>query len=143
MKKRNIKSIEAELKGLKRKQHNDNMSCAAKEFQRKLKDKITPAELKFKYIAELKHIKLECQYIINVVYKKEIKKFYIADFCDVKNKIIFEVDGEYHNTKEQKKKDYFRTKDLEKLGYKVYRITNEEVFEGKTTSLLKRVYNLK
>ena len=141
MKRRSIKDLEAEIKGLKRKQHNKAMDNIAKEFQRKLYENMTPAELKFKHIAELKGIKLECQYRINIKYKKEIKRFYIVDFCDTINKIVFEVDGEYHNTLEQQKKDYYRTKDLQHLGYRVYRITNEQVYKGLSTALLYKVYH--
>lgn len=140
MKRRSIKSLEAEIRAIKRKQHNKAMNSIAKDFQRKLYNNMTPAELKFKHIAELKGLKLECQYKIDIKHKKEIKKFYIVDFCDTINKIVFEVDGEYHNTKEQRTKDYYRTKDLESLGYKVYRITNEEVYQGLTTALLYKAY---
>lgn len=140
MKRRSIKEVEAELKGLKRKKHNANMNSIAKDFQKSLLERVTTAELKFKHIAELKGIKLECQYKVDIKYKGVIKKFYIVDFCDPINKVIFEVDGGYHSTQEQRKKDYFRTKDLNSLGYKVYRITNEQVYQGLTTTLLNRVY---
>lgn len=142
MKRRSIKQLQAEIKGLKRKQHNANMNNIAKDFQKSLLERMTPAELKFKHIAELKNIKLECQYKIDIKYKGIIKRFYIVDFCDLINKVIFEVDGGYHNTKEQKEKDYYRTRDLKALGYRVYRITNEEVYKGLSTSLLHKVYNV-
>lgn len=140
MKRRSIKSLEGELKRLKRTLHNNNINNIAKEFQKDLVERMTPAELKFKHIAELKRIKLECQYKIDIRYKGFVKRFYIVDFCDPINKIIFEIDGEYHFTKEQQKKDYYRTKDLNSLGYKVYRITNEQVYQGYTTTLLNKVY---
>lgn len=142
MKRRSIKELEAEIKALKRKQHNKAMNNIANEFRKKLYDNMTPAELKFRHIAKLKGIDLKCQYKIDIKYKKEIKRFYIVDFCDTANKIIFEVDGGYHNTVEQRKKDYFRTKDLRTLGYRVYRITNEQVYKGLTTALLYKVYHL-
>ena len=66
MKRRSIKSLEGELKRLKRILHNNNMNNIAKEFQKDLVERMTPAELKFKHIAELKRIKLECQYKIDI-----------------------------------------------------------------------------
>lgn len=54
MKRRSIKSLEGELKRLKRTLHNNNMNNIAKEFQKDLVERMTPAELKFKHIAELK-----------------------------------------------------------------------------------------
>lgn len=137
------KQLEAELKRLKRREHNHNMNMIATSFQKDLIERMTPAELKFKHIAELKHIHLECQYKIDIKYKGVIKRFYIVDFCDPINKIIFEIDGGYHSTKEQREKDYYRTRDLNSLGYKVYRITNEEVYQGRSTTLLQRVYGRK
>lgn len=140
MKRRSIKSLEEELKGLRRKLHNNNINKIAKEFQRDLTEKMTSAELKFKHIAGLKGIKLECQYKIDIKHKGFIKRFYIVDFCDPISKVIFEIDGGYHSTKEQQKKDYYRTQDLNSLGYRVYRITNEQVYQGYTTALLNKVY---
>lgn len=56
---------------------------------------------------------------------------YIADFYFPYTRTILEVDGGYHNDEEQKKKDAMRTKDLEEAGYKVFRISNEDVLNGK------------
>ena len=54
---------------------------------------------------------------------------YIVDFL-LFNKIVVEIDGGYHNTNEQKKRDKVRTKELNKAGYLVVRCTNKEVEEG-------------
>lgn len=137
-----IKELEEEISILKDIQHNSGMKGAAMEINRKLLEKATPAELKFKHIAELKHLNLKFQYRIDIIYKnsRRILRFYFADFCDVKNKMIFEIDGEYHLTEAQQKKDLKRTRDLVKMGYSVYRITNQEVMEGKTTSFLYKAY---
>ena len=67
------------------------------------------------------------QQIIYIKYKSKIKNFYIADFCIPLKKIILEVDGEYHNDYKQKIKDKERTIALNKLGYKIIRVSNEEV----------------
>lgn len=53
-------------------------------------------------------------------------------------KVCLEVDGGYHNTDKQKARDKRKTKYLEKRGFKVVRITNEQAF-GLTPSSLKKL----
>lgn len=125
---------------IRRNTHNNNMRALAEGFQRDLLEKMTPAELRFKHIADLEHIKLESQYLITIISKGFIIKFYIVDFCDPIHKIIFEVDGGYHKTEDQQKKDIKRTRVLNALGYKVYRITNEEVYQGLSSAVLHKAY---
>ena len=55
---------------------------------------------------------------------------YIVDFYCHKLKLVIEVDGGYHLDKEQKNQDDIRTMELEQLGLKVIRFTNEEIFEN-------------
>jgi len=55
---------------------------------------------------------------------------YIADFYNHKNKLIIEIDGDYHDTEEQKLKDIERTKFLEYNGLRVIRFKNEEVLSN-------------
>ena len=52
---------------------------------------------------------------------------YIADFVCLEKRLVVEVDGAYHFTSEQMEWDAYRTMDLEKVGFKVIRFTNEEV----------------
>lgn len=54
-------------------------------------------------------------------------KTYFADIAIKSKKLIIEVDGEYHNTSEQKKKDDARDKAFESIGYKTIRIPNDKV----------------
>ncbi len=54
---------------------------------------------------------------------------YIADFVCLKRKLIIEIDGKYHQLPDQKNNDAERTKNLNNLGYKVIRFTNEEVID--------------
>lgn len=119
---------------------NNARDKVAREYIKELKEKATEAELKFAEIARKKHLNLEFQKRINIYDKNIITKFYIVDFCDVKNKLVFEIDGEYHNTEEQKLKDARRTRLITKEGYSVFRITNNEVFEGKITGFLYEAY---
>ena len=52
---------------------------------------------------------------------------YIADFICIKKKLIVEVDGRIHALGEQKEHDDIRTEDLQKLGYRIIRFTNDQV----------------
>jgi ATP-dependent exoDNAse (exonuclease V) beta subunit/very-short-patch-repair endonuclease len=52
---------------------------------------------------------------------------FIVDFVCLSNKLIIEVDGDYHFTQEQIQLDAERTFVLNHLGYKVIRFTNSEV----------------
>lgn len=51
---------------------------------------------------------------------------YFVDFALTEDKIIIEVDGRSHNSKEAKKDDAERTKVLEKQGWTVVRCKNED-----------------
>lgn len=53
-------------------------------------------------------------------------KIYFADMSIKSKKLIVEVDGGYHNVKEQKEKDAIRDKAFESIGYKTIRIPNEK-----------------
>lgn len=69
---------------------------------------------------------------------------YIVDFVCLEKKLVIEVDGEYHNNKEQIELDQERTLELEqKHLFKVIRFTNEEVkFEiSKVLSTIKQILN--
>ena len=52
---------------------------------------------------------------------------YITDFYCQKYKLIIELDGEIHNTKEVEGYDLVRDKYLTSLGFKILRIPNSEV----------------
>ena len=54
---------------------------------------------------------------------------YILDFYCHKTKLAVEIDGGYHNSPEQKEADHLRTKDLEEMGVRVIRFTNEQVLD--------------
>ena len=137
-----IRKCEEEIKMLEIEMHNDGMTTAAKGLQQKANLTETASEDKFFKIATAKHLKLERQYKINITRKKDgyIERFYFVDFCDTRNKVIFEIDGGYHFTEEQQKKDFKRTKDLQRMGYKVFRISNYEIVQGKTTQFIYNCY---
>ncbi|RYY39577.1 MAG: endonuclease domain-containing protein [Chitinophagaceae bacterium] len=54
---------------------------------------------------------------------------YIPDFICIDVRLIVEVDGSIHEEEEQRKYDLERTSDLEALGFKLIRFTNEQVLE--------------
>lgn len=137
-----LRELEAEIEEVKTKIHNQSMLAVSNGFQKELLEKATLAELKFKHVAELKKLPLHFQYQINIIDKKgtRIEKFYFVDFLDKRYNLIFEVDGDYHYSKEQRKKDLIRTRELQKLGYKIFRISNSDVFSGKTTEFLYKAY---
>lgn len=133
------------LKGKAKQKEIDAQMICANTYAKELRENATEAELRFMEIAKRKGLKLNFQVPIrikNAYNQKTGKKgiFYIVDFLDKKKKIVIEIDGNYHNNWEQKEKDAIRTKHLESLGYKVYRITNGDVFAGRTTAFLYTVY---
>jgi len=138
-----IERCKREIEELKIKMHNEAMEIASDRLSGNAKLSETEAENIFYEIAMKKKINLKRQYKINIIRKKDnyIERFYFADFCDVKNKVVFEVDGGYHFTDEQRKKDARRTYDLKRMGYKVFRISNSQIYNGKATQFLIDCYN--
>ena len=51
----------------------------------------------------------------------------IADFACLPARLVIEIDGEYHDDIRQQYHDQLRTQELEHLGFRVIRFTNEEV----------------
>ena len=91
------------------------------DFAGKLRDHQTEAEL-FLW-SQLDHLKY-----LNVRFKRQHPVLYfVADFYCHKAKLIIEVDGGYHDIPEQYKYDKEREHELEDLGLKVIRFTNEQV----------------
>lgn len=54
---------------------------------------------------------------------------YIFDFYVAAHRMVIEVDGGYHNTPEQSARDKIRDKELVRRGFKVVRLSNEQVIE--------------
>lgn len=122
---------------------NIEIRNTAKLYAKELKQRATKAERIMLSIVKKLNKKLVFQHPIFIHVGGSIKTFYIADFCDIRKKIILEVDGGYHKTEEQIIKDKLRTLDLKRLGYKVYRITNEDVFNGLGIQFIKDIYRNK
>lgn len=67
------------------------------------------------------------------------RKQYYADIYIPKYKLVFELDGIYHFTKEQKKKDENRSAGIRRLGYHVCRLQNKDAYNpAKIIAKLKR-----
>ena len=91
------------------------------ELASKLRDRQTEAEL-FLW-CQLDNLKY-----LNVRFKRQHPILYfVADFYCHKAKLIIEVDGGYHDIPEQYMYDKERENELEDLGLKVIRFTNEQV----------------
>ncbi|MBR6962759.1 MAG: ATP-binding cassette domain-containing protein [Prevotella sp.] len=60
---------------------------------------------------------------------------YIADFACLSHQLVIEVDGGYHNTKDQQEIDKLRTEFLNEVGFRVLRFTNEEVLMSPDVTL--------
>ena len=63
---------------------------------------------------------------------------FIPDFVCLEKKLIIEIDGEYHNEKEQQEYDAIRSKWLASGNYKMLRFTNEQVL-NETAIVLKLI----
>lgn len=59
--------------------------------------------------------------------RQHIISDFIADFASLEQMLIVEVDGGYHYQPEQMEYDVYRVEELEKMGFRVIRFTNEEV----------------
>ena len=90
-----------------------------KERSRELRKNMTDAEKKiwFGYLKLLQ---------VNVVRQKPIDHF-IVDFYIPDYKLIIEIDGKIHNTRERKECDIFKDNMLKVYGLSVLRITNDVI----------------
>ncbi|MDR0658263.1 MAG: SpoIID/LytB domain-containing protein [Mediterranea sp.] len=109
------------------KQYYHTANCASydclKEKQKRLKDNPTEAEKIMWNLIRNNRLgeKFRRQYIISD---------YIVDFVCLSQKLIVEIDGEYHNNPDQIKKDEERTSKLNQLDFNVLRFTNNEVINN-------------
>jgi very-short-patch-repair endonuclease len=90
-----------------------------RQFARELRQPQTPAEATL-----WRHLRNR-----NLQYKFRRQhpiEFFIIDFYCADAKLLIEIDGDSHSTKEQQEYDTARTEHLETLGYKVIRFTNND-----------------
>lgn len=67
--------------------------------------------------------------------RQHIISRYIADFACLKAMLVIEVDGGYHAQEQQTIDDYLRSEQLEEMGFKVLRFTNEEILNDLSHTL--------
>jgi len=66
---------------------------------------------------------------------------FIADFYCHSLKLVIEIDGGIHRTRDQKEYDLGREKELDRFGIKVVRFTNEEV-EDENNPIRQRIEDI-
>ena len=94
-----------------------------KDKRRSLRKNLTPAEAFLWSVLQNRKLK-------NRKFRRQQSiEFFIVDFYCPAERLIIELDGEYHNEPMQAQKDYERDCRLKELGYTVIRFENKEVFE--------------
>ena len=76
--------------------------------------------------------------------KQHVIGVYIVDFVSLKNRLVIEVDGDYHLLPKQQLLDQERTEYLERKGYRVIRFSNDQVLnhlESVMSVLIKALIN--
>jgi len=53
---------------------------------------------------------------------------YVVDFVTLDGKLVIEVDGATHNSRDEISRDAERTRILDSLGFRVVRVTNTDVY---------------
>lgn len=140
LKREKCKSVEKRIK-----EDNNNTIEVASYFRDKLVKNSTKAEKKLLDALSKSSLwdRFVFQHIIYIKKKTKIRKFYITDFCFPEEKLIIELDGEYHYTSEQYKKDKQRTEDLNRQGYRLYRIDNNKILsQNSLESLIDEIIKL-
>ena len=109
-------------------------------YAKRMRNNPTKAEAEMWKVLRNKNLlflRFNRQYVICHTDAKEIIRFYIADFYCGEVKLIVEVDGEYHQEKEQIQYDEIRTQTLNELGFHVVRFSNTEVLNDIDTVVKK------
>ena len=91
---------------------------------RRLRREPTSAESKL--WAELRNRQLENFKFV----RQEPIGNYVADFVCRERRLIVEIDGATHSTDEEVERDAVRTGSLERLGYRVIRFQNDDVYNA-------------
>lgn len=114
---------------------------AAEKFAAENRSKMFRGEAMFLDILKEQDIFMDYQVPVYVKNGEgKIENFYIVDFLDEFLDLIIEIDGSYHSGDLQKFKDEQRDKDLLKLGYKIYRITMDDLRSGRVWKKLYLIY---
>ncbi len=95
-----------------------------KKFSRELRKNMTDAEKLLWSRIRRKQLK-NCQF-----YRQKVIGNYIVDFCCPKSNLVIELDGGQHYSDEGMKKDKTRDDYMNKLGLKVLRFSDRDVFKN-------------
>jgi len=74
-------------------------------------------------------------------YRQRIIGNFIVDFYCPKGKLIVELDGGQHYNEEENRKDRIRDDYMKKLGMKILRVSDREVFEN-VQGVLEKIYEI-
>jgi len=95
--------------------------CATVDFARRLRKKMTPSE-------KLQWERVRMKNIRGVKFRRQHPmEFYVADFYCHEARLVIEVDGPYHEKKDQQQHDENRTAELDRFDIRVIRFTNDEI----------------
>lgn len=93
------------------------------EIKDRLVERATPAELKFKELLDRSGV----NYVFQKIIKRPNGKHFVVDFYIVEKNMVIEIDGPYHDWPEMQFNDLDRNQILRELGFKVKRLTNDQV----------------
>jgi very-short-patch-repair endonuclease len=85
---------------------------------KKLRKQMTPSEIKVWRRLHAMSLRFRRQSVV---------LGWIADFYHPKSRLVVEIDGGYHQNPEQQGKDRYRDATMQRHGFRVIRITNEQV----------------
>jgi very-short-patch-repair endonuclease len=98
-----------------------NASQETAGFARQLRKRMTPYE-------KILWQRLRGKNILGVKFRRQHPiGFYFADFYCHEISLVIEVDGKIHQKKDKKEHDENRSAEMNRLGIKVLRFTNEEI----------------
>lgn len=104
-----------------------------KKYSQELRKNMTDAERLLWSKIRKKQLR-GCQF-----YRQRIIGYYIVDFYCPKAKLIVELDGGQHYSEEENRKDRIRDDYMKKLGMKILRLSDREVFEN-LNGVVERIY---
>lgn len=106
-----------------------------KRYSQQLRKNMTDAEKLLWSKLRKKQLK-DCQF-----YRQRIIGNYIVDFYCPKTKLIIEVDGGQHYDDEGSKRDGMRSDYFKKLGFKILRVSDREVFKN-LQGVVEKIYEI-
>jgi very-short-patch-repair endonuclease len=111
-----------------------NADAETVEFAKALRKRMTPSE-------KLLWERLRKKNISGLQFRRQHPiGFYIADFYCHEIRLVIEVDGLIHNKQQQKEHDDNRSAEMDRLGIKVIRLSNDEV-KNHIGYVMKRIHD--